>query len=131
MSLKLTQHGIKIYVTTTIEFKNLKEFLSKAQVEFYTHQLKDEKLSKFVLHGLPKFDLEKIKDELIAAKLNPCDIKMLNIKNSRYDYHANYFVCNSLLGRICTFVYIWDYCTYLFTSLFFIYIKYHFAIKSP
>jgi hypothetical protein len=80
ISLRLTQYGIKLFVTTTEEFKTLKSFLQEKALGCYTHQLKEDKKSKFVLYGIPNFDEAVIKSELANYDLNPSDIKKL--KNS-------------------------------------------------
>lgn len=90
INIKLTQHGTKIYVKQSSDFKVLKNFLIEKEVEFYTHQLKEEKLNKFVLYGLPNFEISEIENELKSKNYFPVEIKKLNIKNSRYENHTNY-----------------------------------------
>jgi hypothetical protein len=92
ISIKLTQFGIKVYVTNTTEFKLLKSFLQDSKIEFFTHQLKEEKMSKFVLYGLPNVEIEKIQNELVLRGFNPCDIKLFKIRRTRYEHHTNYLV---------------------------------------
>lgn len=92
LTMKLTQFGIKLYVDNCSNFQSLKDYLIERKIEFFTHQLKQERLSKFVLYGLPRYDVADIKEELKSKKLLPVEVKTLSIKASRYDSHTNYIV---------------------------------------
>lgn len=90
INIKLTQYGTKIYVKTTNQFQVLQKYLLGKNVKFFTHQLNEDKLTKFVLYGLPDYDVKHIKSELIKHEIDPFEIKKLNIKKSRYDSQTNY-----------------------------------------
>lgn len=92
ITMKLTQFGIKLYVDSCLNFQSLKEYLIERKIEFFTHQLKQERLAKFVLYGLPLYDVADVKEELKSKNLLPVEVKTLNIKSSRYDSHTNYIV---------------------------------------
>jgi hypothetical protein len=79
-----------VYVSNTTEFKLLKPFLQDSKIEFFTHQLKEEKMSKFVVYGLPNVKIEKIQNEHVLRGFNPCDIKLFKIRRTRYEHHTNY-----------------------------------------
>lgn len=100
ITIKLTHYGIKLFADSNQNFQILKDTLTDKDIEFFTHQLKEERLSKFVLYGLPNYSVNDVKDELIAKSLKPVEVKTLNIKTSRYDSHTNYIVYFKKSDRI-------------------------------
>jgi len=64
--IKLTQHGIKIFCQNNIEFKILKEFCIRNEINHYTHTLHDERRIKICLYGLFKMNIETLKNELLT-----------------------------------------------------------------
>ncbi|KAG5670078.1 hypothetical protein PVAND_000363 [Polypedilum vanderplanki] len=92
VQLKLVKEGIKVFVSTNSDFVKIQESFAKNSFHYYTHQLREEQLSKFVIHGLPKLETDIIKQALESAKLNPVTIKDLNIKKKNYDEHLFYLV---------------------------------------
>lgn len=91
-NIKFTHYGIKLFADSNQNFQVLKDALVARKIEFFTHQLKEERLSKFVLYGLPNFDVNDVKKELNVVNFFPVEVKTLNIKTSRYDSHTNYIV---------------------------------------
>ncbi|KAG5674277.1 hypothetical protein PVAND_004257 [Polypedilum vanderplanki] len=92
VQFKLVKEGIKVFVSTNSDFVKIQESFAKNSFHYYTHQLREEHFSKFVIHGLPKLEIDIIKQALVSAKLNPVTIKDLNIKKKNYDEHWVYFV---------------------------------------
>lgn len=56
--------GTKIISPTINEYVSAKKKLTEAKFKFYTHELKDTKMYKLVLFGLPKLQTTLISDEL-------------------------------------------------------------------
>ncbi|KAG5666232.1 hypothetical protein PVAND_017808 [Polypedilum vanderplanki] len=90
--LKLTTEGIKLFAKTISVYKNIRELLKKANVQYYTHQLREEQMTKMVLHGLPDSYVITIVQALNEVNLYPVMVKNMQIKNSRYDGHAVFLV---------------------------------------
>jgi hypothetical protein len=92
LQLKITKDGIKLFVQTADSFRQVKEALIAKSIQFYSHQLRDDQLSKFVIYGLPKIDTKDINGELASLGIKPVQIKELNIKKKRNDDHCIYLV---------------------------------------
>lgn len=90
--IKLTKYGTKIYTSTNDHFKLVKNNLILKKNEFYTHNLKEQQTNKFVIHGLHDMEIADISNELILNKINPCDIKKLNIRKPQRDMQTLYLV---------------------------------------
>jgi hypothetical protein len=91
-SIKLTSQGIKIFTTTTAVFKSVKNHLQSASMEIHTHALREEQLSKFVLHGYYNSPDETLMWHLKQAKLNPIKVKQMTIKQKKYRDQYLYLV---------------------------------------
>lgn len=91
-TLSLAPFGIRVFSANTDSYKVLKDTLMKAQVKFYTYQLREEQMTKIVLHGLPQIPINDLKTELINQDIKPTEIKMLNIHQKKYDDHAVYLL---------------------------------------
>lgn len=65
INYKLSQFGTKIYVNNTADYKTLRDYLLKSNLNCYTHTLKNEKTKRFVLKGLYEMNIDEIKDALL------------------------------------------------------------------
>lgn len=88
--IKLTSIGIRSQCEVQDDHTKLMNKLKELNAKYYTYQLKDDKLLKFVITGLPKIENEDIKQSLIEKGLDIVDIKQINIINKRYDDHNIY-----------------------------------------
>lgn len=68
--------GTKIISPSLALFEQAKNKLKEAKYTFYTHECRDTKMFKLVLYGLPKTEINEIKDEL----KNAYNINVVNIK---------------------------------------------------
>lgn len=99
-AIKLAPIGIKVFPSTTENFKKLKSHLQSTDVKFFTHSLKEEQTSKFVLHGLndmPESDLLSLLKEL---SLEPLKVKKMNIVKKKYADHHAYLIYFSKTAKI-------------------------------
>ena len=92
MTLKLTQYGIKVFTTNSTNFTALKQHLISKKVEFFTHQSREERLSKFVLYGLIEWETQDVLKELNRKNLFPTEVKKLKVKHTRYDLESNFIL---------------------------------------
>lgn len=81
-SIKLTSDGARVFTRNADDYKKVKVSLIEAKTSFFTHRLREEQTSKFVIYGLPKVDTNDIKTELIEAKLCPAEVKQMTTKKS-------------------------------------------------
>lgn len=87
--IRMTQHGTKIFVESTEQFKMLKELFEKEKVSFYTHSLPSERTTKFVVYGLLQVTATSlISSALAEIGLVPTAVKKLSVKNPRYHDQA-------------------------------------------
>jgi hypothetical protein len=91
-TIKLAKEGTKAFMKTIGDYNTLKNELGKDGHQFYTHQLRDEQTTKFVLHGLPKTTNDELTSELVKHKVSPVQIKELSVKNRRDDDHRVYLI---------------------------------------
>jgi hypothetical protein len=92
IKFRLTKYGTKVFVNTNESFQKLKSFFLANNIQFYSHTLKEDRHTKFVLYGLPELEISDIKNELNALNFHPEDIKKLTIKEQKYDFHCNYIL---------------------------------------
>lgn len=90
--IKVTQYGIKIFANTHEHFKLIKSHYTINKNEFYTHTLKEEQTTKYIVHGLHDIDVSEISKELATKELNPCDIKKISIKKPHQDEQLMYII---------------------------------------
>lgn len=91
---RLSFEGVKVYASTQDLHKSLCDGLIKAQIQFYSHRLRENQLSKFVLHGLNEMSETDLRVALkeADARIDPYAIKELTLKNKKYDDHHIYLL---------------------------------------
>ncbi len=90
--ISLSAFGIRVFSTNRDCYLLLKSALISSNVKFYTHQLRDEQTTKIVLQGLFRMEINELKDLLNEANVHPCDIKVMNIHQKRYEDHCLYLL---------------------------------------
>ncbi|KAG5666355.1 hypothetical protein PVAND_014389 [Polypedilum vanderplanki] len=98
--VKLTAQCTKVFNKTNDSFKIMKNALSEEKIQFFTHRLRDEQLTKVVLHELPKAEENDVKTAIENIGLQPVQIKKMTIKQIRYESHAVYLVYFKKLDKI-------------------------------
>jgi hypothetical protein len=119
LEMKLTQEGIRVRTYTTVDFKSSCDLLKTSKVEFYTHDLPENKQVKFVLYGVPDLDINFITDNLKSQGIEPTEIRKMKLKSRRYEEEANYILyfrpgivnINMLrkIKAVCNAICRWDY----------------------
>lgn len=84
--------GIKIFMRDIDNYRKALTELKTLKKIGFTHDIPSEKTLKFVLSGLPEFPIEYLKEGLQEHKLRILDIKIMNLKRTRYEGQANYIV---------------------------------------
>lgn len=90
--LKYMSVGMKILLGNIADYDAVTKQLIKEDIRFYTHELKSEKISKFVLTGLQKMETNDISRELEEQGLMPCSVRYLSAKQARFNEEAIYLV---------------------------------------
>lgn len=90
--IRLSRQGLKLYAPNVDSYNDAKNKLKAGDHKFYTHLLREEQTSKFVLHGYYKADVGEIVNCLKEVGLNPLKVKNITIRVQRYDDHAVYLV---------------------------------------
>jgi hypothetical protein len=91
-SMKMTSEGTRIFIRTRPDYEKAKKFFIDQKKPFFTHALKEDQLSKFVLSGLHKMPTDEIKGEIRAGSITPAMVKEMAIKKKRHDNHTLYIV---------------------------------------
>lgn len=93
-TLKISKFGIQIFPIHSDAFSTIRRLLIKKEIQHFTHTLKEEQLSKFVLHGFYDGTNSELKlgGFLRELQLGPVKIKKLKIKHKRNSDHAVYLV---------------------------------------
>lgn len=89
--VKYISMGIKILTETIDDYRVIINLLKSKQVQYYTHDVQAEKLTKFVLSGLPNLPVEEVKAGLSANNIVFVDVKQMKTKNLNKN-HALYLV---------------------------------------
>lgn len=84
--------GIRIQCQSADQHIKIIEDLKSKDFNFFTYDLPEKRMLKFVLSG-PKFDVEEIKTELQNSGLTTVqEVKQMTIKTTRFDDHYIYLV---------------------------------------
>lgn len=90
--LKMTSVGTNVFLDTAEDHKRFRKLLDDSKVEYFTHDLPEEKHTRVVLKGLDNMDPNDVAKELEAMEVKPVDIRMQIPKQKRYTNHANFIV---------------------------------------
>lgn len=75
--------GTKVISPSTADYEDAMKKLSSAKCLYYTHDMKNTKLFKIVLFGLPQLPLNDIQDDLKTRfNVSPTNIKEINTSRS-------------------------------------------------
>lgn len=78
--------GTKIISSSLVMYEEAIKKLKQVGFKFYTHQLKNNKMFKLVLFGLPKLEVKVIVDEFKEAhNIVPVSVKEITTKRSNID----------------------------------------------
>lgn len=91
-TLRSMSVGIRVDVTDQAEHIAVKAALTTAGKHFYLYHSPTTKPLKYVLHGLPELEPKVIKTFLLERNITPEEVKMLNIKQKRFDEQAIYLL---------------------------------------
>ena len=84
---------MKLYVDNAKVYKDVREYCKDKNIQFYSHPLEDEKVQKFVIHGLlADTDLNEINDALKQYELSPVKVANMQQKKQLYDGHATFVI---------------------------------------
>lgn len=97
---KLTQFGIRMLIDDVEVFKKVRSYLINQKINFFSHPLKEERLKKFTLYGLPDMDNESVKQLLYEHDIGPVSVAKLNIKKKRYNDQSIYLIYYSLTSNM-------------------------------
>lgn len=82
--VKLSPSGVKVFPSSTENFKKLKSFV--------THSLREEQTSKFILHGLNDMLKNDVLSLLKEQSIEPIKIKKMNIVKKKFIDHTAFIV---------------------------------------
>lgn len=89
---RITQHGIKVYVNNTENFKIIRKLFIDTSIHFYSHPLLEEKTIKFVMHGFHDVEEVQLGKFLEECEIYPSQISKLRINRKRYDDQSIYLL---------------------------------------
>lgn len=89
---KLTPQGVRVFASNDDVYKLIYEKLRTDEAKFYTHQLREEQTTKFVLHGLYKMSETELLEKLAEADIKPSKVKTLTIRQQKYSDHCVYLL---------------------------------------
>jgi hypothetical protein len=82
-----------VFASDTATFKIFRDYLIANNCEkFFTHQLREEQLTKIVLHGMYDMELSDLKELLNEVGIKPTEIKKMSIHQKRYSDHCLYLL---------------------------------------
>jgi hypothetical protein len=89
---KLTPQGIRVFAENDEVYQQINAKLKATETKFFTHQLRNEQTTKFVLHGLYKMTENELQEKLVEAKINPSQVKILTVRQQKYSDHCVYLL---------------------------------------
>lgn len=90
--IQLDTNKVRLYACDDSTHELICTNLIAKKIEYFTHQLRENKLKKFVLYGLNKHKPDLLKAELIKQGLKVEDVKAMTLKNPKYVDHTNYII---------------------------------------
>lgn len=88
--LRFTSMGINIFFDEVADFKTVRDGFKNSNINFFTHELPEEKAVKVVLRGLDLMDTKDLAQLLGEKGVTPTEIRTITPRQSRYTNHANY-----------------------------------------
>ena len=89
---QLSPQGIKVFPSSIDAFRALKFHLQTSKIKFFTHDLREDQTTKFVLHGMYSMPEDELTNHLKAMEISPIKIKRMIVKNSKYSDHCVYLI---------------------------------------
>ena len=90
---RVTKDGTKIFVPSTDDFKALRSHLENKKTKFTTFTLHDDMMVRYVMYGLPEYDLDEVQIALHnTLKVNPVVVKKMKINKKSYSDQCNYLL---------------------------------------
>lgn len=90
--LKLASVGINVFLNSADDYKSYRKLLNDTKIQYFSHDLPEEKFTRVVLKGLDNIDPEDVAKELEALEVKPVEVKTQKPKRQRYTNHVNYIV---------------------------------------
>ncbi|GAB0086437.1 hypothetical protein DMENIID0001_004990 [Sergentomyia squamirostris] len=90
--LEMMKIGIKIFIETKEIYPTVVQFLQEKGIQFFSYQLSEEKLLKFVVTGLFKMPKNELLEHLKQVNVDPVDVKEMNLQRKNFDNQANYIL---------------------------------------
>jgi hypothetical protein len=92
LQIKLTVDGIRVRLHASADFLAVCDVIRKANKDFYTHDLPENRRARYVLYGVPDLDINEITTSLKEQGVAPDEVRRMKLKTKRYDEEANYIV---------------------------------------
>lgn len=89
---QLSPQGIKVFPASIDAYKALKFHLQTSNNKFFTHALREDQTTKFVLHGMYSMPEDELMNHLKEIKISPIKIKRMIVKNVKYSDHCVYLI---------------------------------------
>jgi hypothetical protein len=90
--MRMAGDSTRIFCKNNEDYEKVKKNFIDNTRAFFTHSLKEDQLSKFVLSGLPKMTDDEVKDALTMAGKTPKMVKTMQTRSARSEHHALYLV---------------------------------------
>lgn len=89
---QLSPQGIKVFPTSLDAYRALKFHLQTSKIKFFTHALREDQTTKFVLHGMYSMPEDELMSHLKDVEISPIKIKRMIVKNVKYSDHCVYLI---------------------------------------
>jgi hypothetical protein len=91
-TLKLTASGVQVFPINNAVFSEMKNLLNFRKIKFFTHALREEQMSKFVLHGYINVPETTLSSQLKELKIEPAKVKKMSVKLKKHTDHSVYLI---------------------------------------
>lgn len=100
VDMSFSSTGVKLLPKSLDDHSQILLNLSEVKKNHFTYRTKEERTSKFVLYGLDLLPIEEIMKELGSLNLKPASVKLMTIKNKKYEDQCNYLVAFPSLSKV-------------------------------
>lgn len=91
-TIKYMKIGTKVQVSEMTAYMAINNELKAEGIRYFTHDVDELKIKKFVISGLPCSDISDIENSLMMQKVQFMKVQEVFVKNARFDKECIYIV---------------------------------------
>ena len=89
---KIFNGTVRVFASNDEDYRKIFDKLKEENTKFFTHQLRKDQTTKFVLHELYVMTEAELQEKLEEAGIKPSKVTKLTIRNPKYTDHCVYLL---------------------------------------